>query len=503
MQRFLSKSGRTAAQTDTNQTPETDRNEQYNTKYYKLAPRHKGSEDLDRFTNKHCPFAEDCGLYEVPNMRLNMTLNEFGNVCLMLIFGTFYYIPVFMPNTASAPTVQSQINQSHSASHIVLLAAWGGICYFLLKSRFQVRLDLQAARVALAYASFVALSIAWSTNPLSAVASSIQVILSTLYALYLVSKFPGERLLVMLSWVVMILAVASALFVIGLPQYGVDHFDNAGAWQGVFAQKNSLSVVMVYGIAIGLTFKAENLVHSMWKYGLLFLCLLEAARSQSREAWVILTLLLMIHAGFKLYRRLTLDSRGTALLIGAISAVVTGTLVAVSWESILKMLGRDASLRGRSQLWAAVLEQCKYHPVLGNGIGQFWGTPAAFRIYLTVSWNPTSAHDGFLETLLMFGAVGLGLLLFLMFIAYNNALKIIMNHPSFESSQLWIYCLFTITVFNVVQNTTGIPESLSWLLLVVSASILEGNRRAGVLALGSELATDPALLTPFTVAHRI
>ena len=192
-------------------------------------------------------------------MRLNLTLKEFGNVCLLLYFGTIGYIPILMPNTGGALTVHGQSEQLHGINHVVLLAVWGGIFWFLLQSHFRLRLDLLSAKVALAYVAVGIGGVLHSADRVGALTGSGEAVIATIYAIYLVSKFSTERLAVMLSWVIMLLAIGSALLAKAMPGYAIDHFGNTGAWQGVFNQKNSLGLVMALGIAIVLALKPRNL----------------------------------------------------------------------------------------------------------------------------------------------------------------------------------------------------------------------------------------------------
>ncbi|MGA2456131.1 MAG: O-antigen ligase family protein [Terriglobales bacterium] len=406
-------------------------------------------------------------------MRLNLTLNEFGNVCLLLFFGTIGYVPILMPNTGGALTAQRQMDQVHDINHVILLAIWGGIFYFLLKARFRLRLDLLSAKVALVYCAVVVLGVVWSTDLQSAITTDTSAIISTIYAIFLISKFPSERLAVILSWVVLLLALGSAFFALILPQYGIDHFANTGAWQGVFGQKNSLGLVMVYGITFALVLKPRSVIQRAWKLGILFFCVAEVGLSQSREAWVACAALFLVHSFLNVYSRFAPKSRGPVMFLGFLGASAVAGIAATNWVSLLNLLGRDATLTGRTELWKAVLQECKNHLWVGyNGRG-FWGTANATRVDAILRWPATSSHNGFLECLLQLGVVGLLPLLVLFSLAMSNGIKLLLSSSGFESSRLWIYSLLTITIFNMVQDTTGFFNSISWILLVGSACMLE------------------------------
>src|ERR1700721_30572 len=67
------------------------------------------------------------------------------------------------------------------------------------------------------------------------------------------------------------------------------------------------------------------------------------------------------------------------------------------------VLGRDNTLTGRTEVWAAVLPEMERHALLGYGFGSFW-TDARRLLYDI----PTS-HNGYLDILLELGALGLAL----------------------------------------------------------------------------------------------
>jgi O-antigen ligase len=323
----------------------------------------------------------------------------------------------------------------------------------------------------------------------------VQITISTIYAIYLISRFPLERLAVMLSWVFVILTVGRFSFGLLLPQYGRDHFGNSGSWQGITAQKNTLGLVMAYGVAIALAMKPATFVHRCVRAGLLILCLGMVYLSQSREAWLVSAMLFMVHFFLKLVSRFARRSRRPVLLICFIGILLVAGVIATNWVEFLKLLGRDATLRGRTELWAAVLLECQNHLWRGHSGSPFWGTGAANRIYAVTGWLPTSAHNGFLECLLDYGIPALFFLGLLFLISIRNGIRLLYTSESYESRKLWIYLIFTISIFNMVQTTTGFPNSISWLFLVGSACVLERSVKAAVQPVARTRCAPTPMLT--------
>lgn len=405
-------------------------------------------------------------------MRIRLKPNEIGVACLLLFFGTLGYITILMPNNGGLISGQRQTGQLHGVEHVVLPAVWGAILYLLVRFRFRLRLDLLGGKVALLYSGVIAIGALFIRDPISGLSGGAAIVLSTAFALYLVSKFPVERLIVILGWTMFALSVGNLVFALALPAYGVDHFAHGGAWQGVFSQKNSLGFGMTLGVGVSLCIQPSNAAERLWKRTIFALSLGEVGLSRSREAWVICALLLMVHSLIKLLSRFRPKSRGAILVLTFVALAPAVSLIAANWTELLTSMGRDATLTGRIPLWGAVLNECRLHPWFGLHGEGFWGSPHAERIVAKVGWEPTSAHNGFIECLLETGIAGLLPLAALFLISFRGIFKALTSDKDFEPSRLWTYSVLVIFSFNLIQTTTGQPNSLGWVLLVCSACML-------------------------------
>jgi exopolysaccharide production protein ExoQ len=86
------------------------------------------------------------------------------------------------------------------------------------------------------------------------------------------------------------------------------------------------------------------------------------------------------------------------------------TFVPHAMEHIFAMSGKDTTFTGRDVIWRFVWEQWCTRPLLGFGYSGFW-TSQDDRVHQALSWNPGSAHNGFLEVLVTLGLPGLIFLL--------------------------------------------------------------------------------------------
>jgi len=75
----------------------------------------------------------------------------------------------------------------------------------------------------------------------------------------------------------------------------------------------------------------------------------------------------------------------------------------------IQALGRDPTLTDRTFVWADVLK-VDNNFLIGTGFESFWLGPRAEALWLKYWWRPNQAHNGYIETFINLGAVGVGLL---------------------------------------------------------------------------------------------
>jgi exopolysaccharide production protein ExoQ len=96
------------------------------------------------------------------------------------------------------------------------------------------------------------------------------------------------------------------------------------------------------------------------------------------------------------------------LLLAFIVALVY--LVPGALGAVLGMIGEDPTLTGRIDLWADLVA-IPNNAVLGSGYQSFWLEPAIDTLWQKYYFKPNQAHNGYLDTYLNGGAVGIGLLI--------------------------------------------------------------------------------------------
>lgn len=251
-----------------------------------------------------------------------------------------------------------------------------------------------------------ALSTNWSIDPEVTTRRAIALAATTLFGVYLASSFRGGRFVTLLAGALVALAVGSVVVAVLDPKLGVEQGVNGGDWRGLWYQKNALGATMAYGVFTCLAASVIGGRRGWWLAGA-GLCLALVLMSRSKTA------LLCAVVPVALYAVAWAGRRSAVLAVSAVFAAGTigGGVMATLWlapELVFKSLGKDATLTGRTDIWAALFRQLDHHPWLGFGYGAFWlktSTPAAV-IRAQTHWLVPSAHNGWLDVLVQIGWIG-------------------------------------------------------------------------------------------------
>lgn len=95
---------------------------------------------------------------------------------------------------------------------------------------------------------------------------------------------------------------------------------------------------------------------------------------------------------------------GAYVLAGVMILLVAEAAFGIS-SILIKNLGRDSTLTGRTELWNQLLG---FHtnPIVGVGFESFWLGERLRKIGQLYWWQANEAHNGYLETYLNLGAIG-------------------------------------------------------------------------------------------------
>jgi exopolysaccharide production protein ExoQ len=98
-----------------------------------------------------------------------------------------------------------------------------------------------------------------------------------------------------------------------------------------------------------------------------------------------------------------------ALILCCLLAISAGaSVLIVERDAVLSVLGKDATMTGRTVLWTQVASHISDRPLLGHGYGAFWEATSAAseRVRAAIGWDTPHSHNGLLDVWLDLGLVG-------------------------------------------------------------------------------------------------
>lgn len=114
---------------------------------------------------------------------------------------------------------------------------------------------------------------------------------------------------------------------------------------------------------------------------------------------------------------------------------------------VLNVLNRNVTLTGRTEVWKDLME-IEMNPLIGAGYDSFWLGSGAEQLWAKYWWHPVQAHNGYLETYINVGLIGLCLLFGVIVAAYLNAKKSLglgSNYAKFQIAFIGMILLYNIT----------------------------------------------------------
>jgi exopolysaccharide production protein ExoQ len=250
----------------------------------------------------------------------------------------------------------------------------------------------------------------WSIDPELSFRRGIALLATTMMGVYLAARFDWLAALRLLGAVWLLLMVAS--FVGGLVAPGFARMDeiHVGAWVGGWSEKNALGghAARASFLFAFLAWRDER--YRKWWIGgaLTALALVMLSRSATALLGAALGLGVLGAAWWMLKgRRWSLALVWGGVTVGGLGLIAYLTMPDV----VLGLIGKDATLTGRTDIWASLGQAIEKKPMLGYGYLAFWGLDSEPRYWLerAVDWNAPSGHNGWLDLAISLGIVGVAI----------------------------------------------------------------------------------------------
>jgi hypothetical protein len=337
---------------------------------------------------------------------------------------------------------------------------------------------------------FTAISIFWSDFPFTAFKRWHKVVGHVVMALVVwTDPEPSKAVSCLLRRCGYVLIPVSILFIKYFPDLGRGY----SAWEFEL-------------IITGITTNKNLLGNSCWIIGLFFLSSLAMRFGRSprnTDFWLDAVFL-----GLTTWTLMIADSATSlvCLLIGG--SVIAATMVPVVSrhfskllcsgvvvllilqfslnlsEIVIESLGRDTTLTGRTELWDVLFAMAP-NRWIGSGFESFWLGERLERLWATYWWQPNQAHNGYYETYLNLGLVGLSLQSFMMLSSYRNSRRRMLEADASGSAEFSEYVvsrfglafLLALALYNWTEATFKALH-LSYFVFLLVATQYQPLRKA-------------------------
>lgn len=316
-------------------------------------------------------------------------------------------------------------------------------------------------------------SMFWSVNPDQTVRRCFALICTTLGGVALAARFRWPQLAEVMGAAFALLIVACFVVCLAVPRIGVMTELFPGAWRGLWREKNGLGGLMAFGFCILSAAALLNPRRARLWWAFAGLAVVLVLMSTSKTSLVSLVLGAGA-VGFVLVAR-----RGPAVGAAATWAGVTGVVLLIAFslfaaDVFFAILGKDATLTGRTKIWSAVMREIEDRPWQGYGYSAVWGDKSGWGPFAWISKNAgfqaQHAHNSWLEQWLGLGLVGL--IAWGLFYLQTMTLAVIAVYRDRGGGLLAFPFLVVYSLVSLTESIAVVYNDFRWVLFVAFAAKL-------------------------------
>jgi O-antigen ligase len=322
------------------------------------------------------------------------------------------------------------------------------------------------------------MSTLWSQNPQHTLVDALNLLLTTLFAIYLYLRYPGERLVSFLTFAAFISLLLCVCSVALFPSVGIDAYQQ-DAWRGIFGQRNNCATACTLFLVVGLHAPARGIVVRLIRASVVFLSVVFVVMSGSRTGWLLTGLALVLTFGLRFINRIRSLDRILFLMVVALPSLLIAFLIGTHFNEVLAVLDKDPTMTQRTVIWAQVIPSILKHPLLGYGYSSFWMglSGESMQTVLTTGWMEGQAQDGYLDILLQLGLVGLIPLCVLFLRGFKDSVAAVEHGIRDTCAPLAIVLLPLILVGNIGESSLLFPLGVPWFYALTAILTLSFSRR--------------------------
>jgi exopolysaccharide production protein ExoQ len=336
--------------------------------------------------------------------------------------------------------------------YFVLIA--GGL-YFLHQRQASLSEIVRNNQWLTIFLLYCLVSIVWSDFPLVAFKRWFKVIGHPIMALIILTEpDPEEALSRLMKRCAYVIVPVSILFIKYYPELGrgFDQWSGGAVNTGITANKNALGYdCLILGFFffwyLLQTWRTER---SITRRNELFLTggflaaiwwLFSMAHSSTSLMSMLLGVAIMAALGLRFVNKRLI---GTYVIAAIVIYVLAEATFGISGR-VIEVLGKSPTLTDRTLLWSELLK-VKINPIFGAGFESFWLGERFEKFGESRWWQPNQAHNGYLETYLNLGLLGLFLLIGVLIATFWKSRRELLRN--FEFGRFRLGFLIAVIVYN-------------------------------------------------------
>ncbi|MEQ1849961.1 MAG: O-antigen ligase family protein [Chthoniobacteraceae bacterium] len=341
---------------------------------------------------------------------------------------------------------------------VVFFGLIAGGVNILRKRRVSLRSLIQQNQWLTIFLAYCFVAIVWSDFPFVAFKRWIKILGHPIMALIIMTERDvSQAVTTVMRRSAYILMPLSVIFIKYLPEFGrgFDGWTGAATNTGVTLNKNILGAdCLVLGVVfIWSLYRLWNNPKSASRrneivinvtFLIMILWLLWMADSKTSLMSLIAGVVTMAILSLRIVNK---RNFGTYVLVALLIASLAELAFGI-YAGTLQLLGRNATLTDRTDIWREVLN-IDINPVLGAGFESFWLGERYKKLGEIFPFQPNQAHNGYLETYLNLGWIGVFILIGLILSTYRKARREILR--DFRFGQLRIGFLFAFLLYNYTE----------------------------------------------------
>ncbi|HEX5377108.1 MAG TPA: O-antigen ligase [Phenylobacterium sp.] len=395
-----------------------------------------------------------------PPVTLRRAATFAASVLIVLVFSQAWVFPLLgeKGDPSASGLVRMLFLPAYAAAFVLLALSPVRATLATLRQPFLLLLML-----------IVGASVLWSVAPDQTVRRTVAIYATTLGGVVLGARYRWAELAEVLGTAFAILAVIALAVSVAVPSIGVMHELFPGAWRGPWPEKNQLGGNMGLGFCILAAAALLNpgRARLWWPFAALALGLILMSTSKTSLVAV------MLGMGGLVF--IALVRRGPAMgvvttWLAVLGLVMLGGFALFASDLFFEILGKDATLTGRTRIWAAIMRRIAERPWTGYGYGAVWNETGAWGplawIVKDAGFKPQHAHNAWLEQWLGLGLGGLIAFVLMYLQAAGTAVVAVYRH---KGAYLALPFLIVYSLMSLTESVAVTYNDFRWVIFVAIA----------------------------------